>query len=180
MLQKLSRVVSRRLKSLAEKMQNKRYRHGYVAAHTRQVLAKQMREFRGDMPQTEFADHIGKRQTVVSRLENPNYVGWTLSTMFEIANKLDVAVLVRFADFPTFLRVTEDMSEQALHPRAYDQVDVDALVSDPGPAPIILHPRKADEPIPSFTVPDNDEKPVEVPTPRSEDPQIIKVQPMLQ
>jgi hypothetical protein len=180
MLQKLSRAVSRRLKSLAGKMQDKNYRDGYVAAHTRQVLAKQMREFRGDMPQTEFADLIGKRQTQVSRLENSNYVGWTLTTMFEVAKKRDVAVLVRFVDFPTFLRFTEDMSEQALRPHAYDKADVDALISDPGPAPIILHPRKDDDPIPSFTVPDNNDKPTEVPTPRSGDPQVIEGQPTLQ
>jgi len=131
MLQRLGLVVSHRIRSLIEKMRDKRYRDGYVAAHTRQVLAKQMREFRGSMPQMEFAAAIGKRQTMVSRLENPNYVGWTLSTMFEIARKLDVAVFVRFVDFATFLRLSEDMSDNALRPRGYNQVDLDALLEEP-------------------------------------------------
>lgn len=65
-----SPAVSHRLLNLAEKMHDKQYRDGYVAAHTRQMLAKQMREFRGAMPQTEFAELIHKRQTMVSRLEN--------------------------------------------------------------------------------------------------------------
>jgi hypothetical protein len=106
-------------------MHDKRYRDGYVAAHTRQVLAKQMREFRGKMPQTEFANLIDKRQTVVSRLENPSYSGWTLGTLFEIASKLDVAVFVRFVDFATFLKYSGDQSETALHPAEYNQHQVD-------------------------------------------------------
>src|SRR5437660_993614 len=131
MLQKLGLVVSHRVRSLIEKMRDKRYRDGYVAAHTRQILAKQMREFRGTISQTEFAGAVGKRQTIISRLENPNYVGWTLTTMFEIARKLDVAVFVRFVDFATFLKLSEDMSESALHPRAYKQADMDAILEEP-------------------------------------------------
>jgi hypothetical protein len=130
MLKRLSLVASHRVMRLIEKMRDKRYRHGYVAAHTREMLAKQMREFRGKISQTEFAEKLDKRQTMVSRLENPSYVGWTLSTMFEIARKQDVAVFVRFVDFPTFLKLSEDMSESALYPRPYDNKQLDALLSD--------------------------------------------------
>jgi hypothetical protein len=114
-----------RLARLAKKMRDKGYRDGYVAAHTRQVLAKQMREFRGAMPQTEFANLIDKRQTMVSRLENPNYSGWTVGTLLEIASKLNVAVFVRFVDFLTFLKYSGDQSESALHPVQYNQQQVD-------------------------------------------------------
>jgi len=116
---------SHRLLSLAEKMHEKDYRDGYVAAHTRQVLAKQMREFRGDKSQTEFADLLDKRQTMVSRLENPNYSGWTVSTILEVASKLDVAAFVRFANFPTFLKYSGDLSESALRPQSYNREQVD-------------------------------------------------------
>jgi DNA repair exonuclease SbcCD nuclease subunit len=145
MLQKLGLAVSHRIRSLIEKMRDKRYRDGYVAAHTRQILAKQMREFRGDLSQTEFAEEMGKRQTVISRLENPSYVGWTLSTMFEIARKQNVAVFVRFVDFPTFLRLSEDMSENALHPRAYDEAHVEEDLNKET-KPIIVETSATDEP----------------------------------
>ena len=118
-------VDSQRFQILAEKMHDKEYRDGYVAAHTRQVLAKQMREFRGEMPQTLFAETIGKRQTMVSRLENPAYSGWTLNTMFEVGSKLNVAVFVRFVDFQTFLEYTGKQSEADLHPESYDSERVD-------------------------------------------------------
>src|SRR6266404_2487325 len=96
-------VDSPRSARLAEKMHSKAYRDAYVASHTRQFLARQMREFRGERSQTEFGKFIEKQQTVVSRLEDPNYGNWNLRTLFEVAKWLNVAVLVRFVDFPTFL-----------------------------------------------------------------------------
>jgi hypothetical protein len=119
------RASSHRLEKLAVEFHDKEYRDTYVAAHTRRFLARQMRKFRGDKSQTEFAEMLDKRQTVVSRLENPNYSGWTLGTLFDVASKLNVAVLVRFVDFPTFLKGTADQSESAQHPTEYNQDIVD-------------------------------------------------------
>jgi hypothetical protein len=105
------------------------YRHSYVASHSRQFLARQMRALRGERSQTEFGDEIGRAQTMISRLEDPNYHGWTLQTMFDIAAKQDVAVLVRFVDFPTFLKFTEAQSDSMVRPEPYHQEPVDALAA---------------------------------------------------
>ena len=121
-----SRANSHRVARLAQDMHDERSRHGYVEGHSRHFLARQMRGFRGDRTQAEFGGLIDKRQTVVSRLEDGNYRGWTLGTMFEIARKLGVAVFVRFVDFQTFLKYSDDMSDEAIHPRPYDQALVDA------------------------------------------------------
>lgn len=93
----------RRLQSLAEKFHDKQYRDAYVGAHNRGVLAQQMHNFRGALSQADYAAKIGKQKTVIGRLENPAYGGWSLRTMLEIARKENVAVLVRFVDLPTFL-----------------------------------------------------------------------------
>jgi hypothetical protein len=119
---------SPRLQRLAEKMHDKGYRDGYVASHARQVLAKQMREFRGEMSQSEFGEELGKPQTIVSRLENPSYSGWSLRTLIEVARRLNVAVFVRFVNFATFLKYSGDMSVSALHPEPYDQERLDQFV----------------------------------------------------
>src|SRR2546429_9880473 len=95
---------SPRLRSLIKKFRDRAYRDSYVASHTRRFLARQMRKFRGEKSQSEFGELIDKRQTVVSRLEDPKYGKWTLQTLFDIAAKLNVAVIVRFVDIPTFLR----------------------------------------------------------------------------
>jgi hypothetical protein len=89
-----------------------------------------MREFRGHASQTEYGAKIGKPQTVVSRLENPSYKGWSLATILEIARQQDVAVFFRFVDFPTFLRLSHDLSPAALHPGPYAQEDIDVLVDE--------------------------------------------------
>jgi len=118
---------SPRSASLAAKMHSKAYRDAYVASHTRQFLARQIRVFRGGRSQMQFGEMIGKRQTVVSRLEDPNYGKWTLQTLLDVARKLDVAVVVRFVDFPTFVELTNDMSDNAARPRAYDQSQIEAV-----------------------------------------------------
>jgi hypothetical protein len=107
-----SPASSRRLASLAKKFQDKQYRDGYVASHTRRVLADQMRNFRGSLPQTEYAAKIDKQKTAVGRLENPAYGGWSLRAMLEVARKENVAVLCRFVDIPTFLKLSDDLSKR--------------------------------------------------------------------
>jgi hypothetical protein len=120
----------KRLVSLAARFHDKRYRDGYVAAHTRNVLARQMRNFRGDLSQAKFAELIDKRPTQVQRLENPAYSGWSLRTMLEMSRKMNVAVLVRFVDFPTFLKYSGDLSDEALRPVPYDQEAMDILAEE--------------------------------------------------
>jgi len=121
-------AASHRISRLANKMRDRKvYRDSYVSSMTRQFLARQMREFRGLSSQVEFGVKIDKQQTIVSRLEDPNYGRWTLQTMFEVASKLNVAVLVRFVDFTTFFRVTNDRSRDALLPQPYDQQKIDNL-----------------------------------------------------
>jgi hypothetical protein len=110
---------------LAHKFRDKEYRDTYVEAHSRRFLAHQMREFRGDASQTEFGERIDKSQTIVSRLEDANYSGWSLRTLFEVAQSLNVAAIVRFVDFPTFLRRTDDQSDAAVKPAAYDSSAVE-------------------------------------------------------
>jgi hypothetical protein len=121
---------SHRLQNLAEKFRDKRYRDGYVAAHTRGVLADQMRNFRGNRSQADYAAKIGKQKTVIGRLENPAYSGWSLRTMLEVARKEGVAVFVRFVDFPTFLKYSDDLSDGALQPRPYDGEAIEKLARD--------------------------------------------------
>jgi Helix-turn-helix len=113
-------AVSNRFLRLAARFRDKQYRDAYVAAHAREVLAKQMRNFRGGLSQAEYAERIGKQKTVIGRLENPAYTGWSLRTMLDIARKMDVAVFVRFVDFPTFLKYSGDISESALQPMPYN------------------------------------------------------------
>jgi hypothetical protein len=120
-------VPSDRLLRLAARFHDKQYRDAYVAAHAREILAKQMRSFRGDLSQAEYAEKIEKQKTVVGRLENPAYSGWSLRTMLEIARKENVGVLAQFVDFPTFLNFTDDLSDDVLYPHEYNEDQTDEI-----------------------------------------------------
>jgi len=161
-------VDSPRFKSLIEKFRDKSYRDSYIASHTRRFLARQMRKFRGDKSQSEFGDLINKRQTVVSRLEDSKYGKWTLQTLFDVAAKLNVAVIVRFVDIPTFLTFTENMSDSASYPRSYDETEIDSFVREPATSEEISKfiRIRPDTPADAESLPDREWPPVKVTAPK--------------
>ncbi len=108
---------------LALKMQAHGYRHAYAEEHTRQFLAHQMRKFRGNVTQEEFATKLGCGRSNVGHYENPKFIRWSLQSLFELARKLDVAVFVRFVDFRTFIQLTDDQSDTALRPSSYESME---------------------------------------------------------
>jgi hypothetical protein len=89
----------------------------------RRFLAQQMRALRGDQSQADFSNILQKPQSVVSRLEDPTYGKWSLQSLFDVAERLDIAVLVRFVDYQTFLQMTNDFSEEAIAPAPFDKLD---------------------------------------------------------
>lgn len=123
MVEERALVGSLRFSRLIEKFKDRDYRHSFVVAHTRRFLARQMRKFRGDKSQDAFAAVLGKQQTVVSRLEDPTYGKWTLQSLFDVAEKLDLAVFVRFVDHRTFLKLSDDLSDEASGPLNYEETE---------------------------------------------------------
>src|ERR1019366_4543263 len=108
-----------RLEGLAGGIADSEFRASYMAHSLRAFLADQIRALRGERSQRVFGEAIGKPQSVVSRLESEDYGKVTLQTLLDIANKLDIALLVRYVDFPTFLRSTADFSPNAVAPRPF-------------------------------------------------------------
>ena len=107
---------------VAEALDERDFRGAYMARHLRTFLADQVQGLaRGYSSQTAFGRLIGKPQSVVSRLEDEDYGGINFQTLIDIAIKLDIAIIVQFVDYPTFLRVTSDFSENAAAPRPYEQ-----------------------------------------------------------
>jgi transcriptional regulator with XRE-family HTH domain len=116
---KTLKATSRRQAELAGQLADRESRGRYLAQHLRAFLADQVRALRGEMSQKEFGERIGQPQSVVSRLENEEY-GWvSMQALIDIATKLDIGLVVRFVDFPTFLDTTSDVSERAVAPAPY-------------------------------------------------------------
>jgi hypothetical protein len=120
MLDERALAGSPRFSRLIEKFKDREYRQSYAIAHARRFLARQMRKFRGDRSQAVFADVIDKQPTQVQRLEDPNGKH-TLQTLFDVASRLDVALFIRFVDHRTFLKLSDDLSEEAFEPLPYEE-----------------------------------------------------------
>jgi len=68
-----------------------------------------------EMNQTEFAKFLGRSQSWVSRLEDPNEPIPTIPTLLSVANKLDIGLKVCFVSFSELLDDTTDLSPETLN-----------------------------------------------------------------
>lgn len=117
---------------LVKKLSKKAYRDAYLGSRIRQFLAHQMRSFRGDRTQAEFGRILDQSQSVISeRLESPAYGKWNLQTLLHIASKLDVALLVQFVDYPTFLKFTDEITDETVRPAPFDEGKLNEVIEPP-------------------------------------------------
>lgn len=105
------------------KFANKKYRDGFLQAQVRGRIAYQIQALRRKfgLTQSEFAERTGKKQSVISRLENTEYGKVSVQTLLDIAAGLNVALVVQFVSFPEFLKRSTDMSDAALQPETIDE-----------------------------------------------------------
>ncbi len=115
------------------KFSNSDYRASYLEGAVRSSIAYQVQALRSkaSLTQGEFASAIGKTQSVVSRLENPDYGKVTVQTLLDIAIARDVALVVRFVDYPTFFGFADKMAEEELQPNNVFESIANASVSRP-------------------------------------------------
>src|SRR6185437_8715280 len=73
--------------------------------------------------QTELANLIGTTQSVISRLEDPDYGRANITTLFDLAKALDVALLVKFVPYSQFVTEYRDVSPQGLSAASFSDED---------------------------------------------------------
>lgn len=105
---------------MLKKLQNKSFRHAFLASNTRRGIAYQLRAMRGKRTQGQIGKLLGKPQNVVSRLEDPRYGKVSVQTLIEVANAYDVALLVKFVSYGRLVAETENLSHEALNPFSYE------------------------------------------------------------
>src|ERR1700721_2321265 len=116
-------------KKLLEKLGRKSYREAYVEENVRTGIAYQiraLREARG-WSQKKLAEAMGKPQSVLSRIEDPDYGKLSIQTLLEVASAFDIALIVQFADFPEFVKRMEDVSPEALNRESFSETKFTAL-----------------------------------------------------
>lgn len=101
---------------LLDKLRNKEFRNAYVSAQVRTGVAHQIRALRNERnwSQEELGKRSGKPQSVISRLEDPDYGKLSVQTLLDLASAFDVALMVGFVAFSEMLEKIQDVSPERL------------------------------------------------------------------
>ena len=110
-------------KVLSKLENSKAYREAYVNEHVKTSVPLQIRHLREqlELTQTQLAEQAKTTQTVISRLEDPNYGNLTLNSLLRIAAALDIGLLVKFVPFSRLLLEFQELSPQALSATSFTE-----------------------------------------------------------
>lgn len=123
---------------LLKRLKSKKFRDSYAAEHLRAGIAHQIRALREDRgwTQKELAHKSKTTQSVISRLEDPNYGKLSLQTLLVLASVFDVALFVRFVSFGTLLKETQRLAPSDLAVPGFSNgslaTDLASVMSTPG------------------------------------------------
>ena len=103
--------------------EDKEYRAAFVEEIVKTNVAFQIRALREhqEKNQGDLAQLIGTGQSVISRLEDPDYGKFSATTLFELASAFDVGLIVRFVSFGDLQKSLEDLSPKALAVASYQE-----------------------------------------------------------
>jgi transcriptional regulator with XRE-family HTH domain len=125
-------------------------RDGFVADSVRTRLALLIRALReqNGWSQAELGCRLGKPQSVVSRLEDPDYK-LSLQTLFEVARAFRLPLYVDMPNWDEWFRLMEDMSSRNLRRQGFDPTRLVALANVPQVGVPSFAPAAAIEPVAS-------------------------------
>jgi transcriptional regulator with XRE-family HTH domain len=97
-------------------LNKKKYRERFVEAFIRQGIAFQIQMLRKreGWSQKKLGELTSKKANAITRLEDPSYGKFTVTTLLELAKAFDVALSVRFVPFSQLERQSLDLSPESV------------------------------------------------------------------
>jgi transcriptional regulator with XRE-family HTH domain len=71
--------------------------------------------------QPELGQRASKTQSVISRIEDPNYGKFTIRTLLDLASAYDVALFISFVPYTRLIAEIKDLSPKALAVASYEE-----------------------------------------------------------
>jgi transcriptional regulator with XRE-family HTH domain len=107
---------------LVRELTDKEFRDEYMMDQVRSYVAFQIRALREQRRwlQGDLAEAADKTQSVISRIEDPDYGKLSLQTCLEIAIAFDLPLLVQFVEWDDWLARMSNVSPSALRKRSFD------------------------------------------------------------
>jgi transcriptional regulator with XRE-family HTH domain len=107
---------------LVHELTDAEFRHEYMMDQVRSYIAFQIRALREQRrwTQGDLAQASGKTQSVISRLEDPDYGKLSLQSCLEIAVTYDIPLLVQFVEWDDWLTRMSNLSPSGLRKRSFD------------------------------------------------------------
>jgi transcriptional regulator with XRE-family HTH domain len=114
-------------------LSSKTRRHAFVAAFIRQGVSMQIQLLRKreKWSQKKLGEITEKKQNAITRLEDPSYGKFTITTLLELAKAFDVALSVRFISFSELEQQSQNLSPNSLCVARFDDEMPTAVASLP-------------------------------------------------
>jgi len=101
---------------MLDRMKDPEFRHAYAEDQARlrvSFLVRALRESR-NLSQRELAAMMSTTQSVVARIEDPDYGSLTVKTLLNVAKALDLPLYIDLPEWPDWLALMEDQTNEAL------------------------------------------------------------------
>lgn len=97
-----------------QKLKNKKYRHRFFETRTKSEIPLLIRGFRENrnLSQAKLAKLCSMKQSAISRIENTSNSSWNLTTLWRIAEALDLRLKIELVPMEEEIKKYQDRQEK--------------------------------------------------------------------